>query len=68
MFVVADNCTDNTAQVARDAGAIVFTRHNTKEVGKGYALDYGFQIHPQRTMRTRVTRPTSSSTPTTCWT
>ncbi len=44
VFVIADNCTDNTAQVARDAGATVFTRHNTKEVGKGYALDYGFQI------------------------
>ncbi len=44
VFVIADNCTDNTAQVARDAGATVFTRHNSKEVGKGYALDYGFQI------------------------
>ena len=44
VFVIADNCTDNTAQVARDAGATVFIRHNSKEVGKGYALDYGFQI------------------------
>ena len=42
VFVVADNCTDNTAQVAREAGATVFPRHNDKEVGKGYALDYGF--------------------------
>ncbi len=39
-FVVADNCTDNTAEAARGAGAIVYERFNTKEVGKGYALDY----------------------------
>ncbi len=46
VFVIADNCTDNTADVARDAGAIVFPRFNDKEIGKGYALDYGFQaIH-----------------------
>lgn len=39
-FVVADNCTDSTAATARDAGAIVFERFNTTNVGKGYALDY----------------------------
>ncbi len=44
VFVIADNCTDNTAQVARDAGAIVYERSNTKLVGKGYALDWLFQI------------------------
>ena len=42
IFVVADNCTDNTAAVAQEAGAIVFPRFNTEQVGKGYALDYGF--------------------------
>ena len=42
IFVVADNCTDNTAAVAQEAGAIVFPRFNDKEIGKGYALDYGF--------------------------
>ena len=44
VFVIADNCTDSTAEVAREAGAIVFPRTNDKEVGKGYALDYGFQV------------------------
>ena len=44
VFVIADNCTDDTAEVAREAGATVFPRHNDKEVGKGYALDYGFQV------------------------
>ena len=36
VFVVADNCTDATAQVARDAGARVFERENREFVGKGY--------------------------------
>ncbi len=40
IFVVADNCTDNTAQISREAGATVFERFNTKQVGKGYALDF----------------------------
>ncbi len=40
IFVVADNCTDNTAQVSRDAGAIVYERFNKEKVGKGYALDF----------------------------
>lgn len=43
VFVIADNCTDNTADVAKEAGAVVFKRFNDKEVGKGYALDYGYQ-------------------------
>lgn len=40
IFVVADNCTDNTAKIARDAGATVFERFNDILVGKGYALDF----------------------------
>lgn len=43
VFVIADNCTDDTAQVARDAGAIVYERQNKKQVGKGYALDFVFK-------------------------
>ena len=42
IFVVADNCTDNTAAVARASGATVFERENQQKVGKGYALAYLF--------------------------
>ncbi|WP_217490916.1 glycosyltransferase family 2 protein [Bacillus sp. FJAT-27225] len=44
IFVVADNCTDNTAQLARQAGAIVRERFNKVQVGKGYALDYMIKV------------------------
>ena len=40
IFVVADNCSDSTADIARKKGAIVFERYNNKEIGKGYALDF----------------------------
>lgn len=42
-YVVADNCTDQTAQVAACSGAVVVTRTNTQQVGKGYALQYLLQ-------------------------
>ena len=48
VFVIADNCTDDTANVARQAGATVFTRFDEKLVGKGYALDYGFGLIQKR--------------------
>lgn len=40
IFVVADNCTDQTARAAREAGANVVERHNRTKIGKGYALQY----------------------------
>lgn len=48
IFVVADNCTDNTAQICRDLGCIVIERFNTELVGKGYALNYLFtKLHTE---------------------
>ena len=40
IYVIADNCTDNTAKVAKEAGAIVYERFNSVEKTKGYALDW----------------------------
>lgn len=40
VFVAADNCTDDTARVAREHGAVVHERFNTEKVGKGYALEF----------------------------
>ena len=43
ILVVADNCRDRTADVARMAGADVVERHHDQLRGKGYALDFGVQ-------------------------
>lgn len=40
IYVIADNCTDNTAKVAKEAGAIVYERFNNSQKTKGYALDW----------------------------
>lgn len=42
IFVVADNCSDKTALLARKAGATVFQRFNDTKRGKGYALEWLF--------------------------
>ncbi|MCI9626311.1 MAG: glycosyltransferase family 2 protein [Clostridia bacterium] len=42
IFVIADNCTDKTAQLARNAGALVYERTDTEKRGKGYALEWMF--------------------------
>ena len=42
IFVIADNCDDNTAKVAREYGVYVYERFNKKEKGKGYALEWLF--------------------------
>jgi cellulose synthase/poly-beta-1,6-N-acetylglucosamine synthase-like glycosyltransferase len=41
MLVVADNCSDDTAAVARRAGAEVIERSDATRRGKGFALDFG---------------------------
>ncbi len=43
VFVIADNCTDQTAKKARDMGAIVYERFDTDNVGKGFAIEYLLQ-------------------------
>jgi cellulose synthase/poly-beta-1,6-N-acetylglucosamine synthase-like glycosyltransferase len=43
LLVVADNCTDDTAAVARVAGAEVVERADESRRGKGYALDFGLR-------------------------
>ena len=42
IFVVADNCTDNTAEIARNKGAIVYERNDSDHRTKGYALQFLF--------------------------
>ena len=40
IYVIADNCTDNTAEVAKKAGAIVYERFDSEKKTKGYALQW----------------------------
>ena len=40
IYVIADNCTDHTAEVARNAGAIVYERFDPSKKTKGYALNW----------------------------
>ena len=42
IFVVADNCTDKTADVARAKGVSVIERNDDTRRGKGYALEFAF--------------------------
>ena len=43
IYVIADNCTDNTAEIAREHGAIVFERFDPAHKTKGYALNWFLQ-------------------------
>lgn len=43
VVVIADNCADDTAAIARSTGATVIERQDAERQGKGYALDYGLQ-------------------------
>lgn len=49
LLVIADNCSDSTAQIARQGGASVIERHDPLYRGKGYALAAGikyFSLNP----------------------
>ena len=46
LIVIADNCSDDTAAVARRAGSEVIERQDTTRRGKGYALAFGFAQMP----------------------
>lgn len=43
VFVIADNCTDDTAGISEKIGATVLERTNNEERGKGYALKWAFK-------------------------
>lgn len=40
IYVIADNCTDETAKVAKQSGAIVYERFDEAHKTKGYALQW----------------------------
>jgi len=43
VFVIADNCDDNTAAIAKECGASVYERFNDTLKGKGHALEWMFE-------------------------
>ena len=40
IFVIEDNCTDNTGKIAKELGCKVYTRNDSKKKTKGYALNW----------------------------
>lgn len=40
IYVVADNCTDSTSEIAKAHGATVYERTNLNERGKGFAVEW----------------------------
>jgi cellulose synthase/poly-beta-1,6-N-acetylglucosamine synthase-like glycosyltransferase len=47
--VIADNCVDRTADIAREAGATVLERHDSTRLGKGHALAWALERLSART-------------------
>jgi len=46
VYVIADNCTDQTSEIARAHGAACFTRQDTEKTGKGHALAWALETIP----------------------
>ena len=67
VFVIADNCTDNTADVAREAGATVFRASTPSRWARATRLITASTSF-SASMPTAATRLTSCSTPITCLT
>ena len=51
VLVIADNCTDRTAERARKAGAVVLERCDPENPGKGQALDWCLRSEKERLER-----------------
>jgi len=49
-YVIADNCTDQTAELARSCRATVLERHDRDRKGKGYALQWAFEELDKRNL------------------
>ncbi len=45
LYVIADNCSDDTAKLAAEAGACVLERHGGSRMGKGAALKWFVNQH-----------------------
>lgn len=43
VYVIADNCSDNTAKISRNMGAACFEREDKENIGKGFALAWAFE-------------------------
>lgn len=43
VFVIADNCTDSTARIAREKGAVCYERFDQEHKTKGFALQFLFE-------------------------
>ncbi|MCD6346723.1 MAG: glycosyltransferase, partial [Bacteroidales bacterium] len=48
IYVIADNCTDNTTLIAKEYGVVCYERNDPIKIGKGHALAWAFEhILPQ---------------------
>lgn len=52
VVVIADNCSDCTADIARARGALVLERFDTTLIGKGYALEWALKELERRGLNT----------------